>query len=246
MPPIPRRLQGHPNISHGHGISLDVPEIPDTAYFTLRTSRPNLEVKALLGPDVPSITAGYGGFVEYERPQRRSGVEWVGHPVLRMEINDAVLEGWWIKVGNVRRHLNVQPKIIALNRMATSPGVGVPPPIVKVTGTAILRQDVRWAINNLVFGDAVRTSDEGLYVRQYFSLDLIQVPIVGQVSELAARLAGSASSAARGDYTVKNGDSLRAIALHELGDADKWRDIAELNNIQDTRRLEPGDTLRLP
>lgn len=244
MANIPRRLQGHPNIPH---LTVQAaPPIPDTAYFTMSTSRPNLTVRALLGPDIPQITDGYGGFEEYERPQRRAGVEWTGHPVLKMTIADAILDGWWVKSGNVYRHIDISQRITALNRMATSPGAGVPPPIVKVKGSAILRQDVRWAINGLSFGEAIRTVDQGLYVRQAFTVEFIQVPLVGQVSELAARLAGSSGSASAGDYVVQNGDSLRSIALKKLGDVDKWRDIAELNNIQDTRRLNTGDTLRLP
>ena len=55
-------------------------------------------------------------------------------------------------------------------------------------------------------------------------------------------------------YTIVQGDSLRMIAQRELGDAELWIDLAELNNLQypyisdtpSTGVLSFGDTLNLP
>ncbi len=47
-------------------------------------------------------------------------------------------------------------------------------------------------------------------------------------------------------YTVKSGDTLSRIALHELGDADQWNDIAALNPGIDANRLKVGAKLALP
>ena len=50
-------------------------------------------------------------------------------------------------------------------------------------------------------------------------------------------------------YTVDSGDSLSAIAQQELGDANRWREIYELNKdvIGDNADLiQPGMELKLP
>jgi hypothetical protein len=41
-------------------------------------------------------------------------------------------------------------------------------------------------------------------------------------------------------------DTLANLAAAYLGDAGRWREIAELNGIDDPFRLEPGRTLRIP
>ena len=49
-------------------------------------------------------------------------------------------------------------------------------------------------------------------------------------------------------YTVRRGDTLSEIAERELGDADRWREIFELNRdvIEHPHRIFPGQVLVLP
>lgn len=54
------------------------------------------------------------------------------------------------------------------------------------------------------------------------------------------------SGLAFGDYTVKFGDSLSKIAQNELGDGDRWKEIAELNGLKRPYKLEVGQTLKMP
>lgn len=46
-------------------------------------------------------------------------------------------------------------------------------------------------------------------------------------------------------YTVKSGDSLSAIAIKIYGDANKWRELADLNNIADPSKIRIGQVLNL-
>lgn len=46
--------------------------------------------------------------------------------------------------------------------------------------------------------------------------------------------------------TVKEGDTLWAIAKAEYGDANQWRRIASANGIEDPRTLQPGTVLTIP
>lgn len=55
-------------------------------------------------------------------------------------------------------------------------------------------------------------------------------------------------------YVLKHGESLRTIAQTELGDADRWQEIVELNSLSypfitaspSTGTITPGDTIYLP
>ena len=42
------------------------------------------------------------------------------------------------------------------------------------------------------------------------------------------------------------GDDLLSVAARELGDADRWVEIAQLNGIRDPRTIAEGQVLRLP
>ena len=46
--------------------------------------------------------------------------------------------------------------------------------------------------------------------------------------------------------TVRQGDSLWAMAANEYGEAAEWREIASANGIDNPRRLRSGDTLVVP
>jgi hypothetical protein len=47
-------------------------------------------------------------------------------------------------------------------------------------------------------------------------------------------------------WTVKEGDTLTAIAYEEFGDSNKWRAIADANRLTQVRRLKPGTMLEIP
>ncbi len=46
-------------------------------------------------------------------------------------------------------------------------------------------------------------------------------------------------------YTVKKGDCLINICKKELGDANKWREIAKLNNMSNPDLIYPGQVIKL-
>lgn len=46
-------------------------------------------------------------------------------------------------------------------------------------------------------------------------------------------------------YTVKKGDCLINICKKELGDANKWKEIAKLNNLENANKIYPGQVLKL-
>ena len=46
-------------------------------------------------------------------------------------------------------------------------------------------------------------------------------------------------------YTVKKGDTLWTIAQKQLGNGNKWQDIAKINNISNPNKLQVGQVLKL-
>lgn len=55
-----------------------------------------------------------------------------------------------------------------------------------------------------------------------------------------------AAAPASGGYVVRRGDNLSKIAQRELGDANRWREIAAANNLRNPNRLQPGQRLVIP
>jgi Contractile injection system tube protein/LysM domain len=47
-------------------------------------------------------------------------------------------------------------------------------------------------------------------------------------------------------HTVEQGENLALIAYRTMGDTQMWRRIAEINNLDSTRRLMPGTVLVIP
>lgn len=47
-------------------------------------------------------------------------------------------------------------------------------------------------------------------------------------------------------YTVRLGESLSAIARDELGDVNRWQELAKLNNLTPPYVISPGQQLAMP
>lgn len=56
----------------------------------------------------------------------------------------------------------------------------------------------------------------------------------------------SGALAARDSHTVIAGDTLPSVAYRAFGDPNAWREIAQLNDIDDPLRLTPGARLLIP
>jgi len=81
-----------------------------------------------------------------------------------------------------------------------------------------------------------------LYVGQELTLPRTEVIVVskGEITDQAAINITSDT------YTIQKGDNLWKIAVNAYADGYKWPEIAKYNNIEDSNRIYPGDTLKLP
>lgn len=71
-------------------------------------------------------------------------------------------------------------------------------------------------------------------------------PPTPQANPRRDRLQAAAPAPAGGGYVVRRGDNLSKIAQRELGDANRWREIAAANNLRNPNRLQPGQRLVIP
>lgn len=206
-------------------------------------------VTALLGDGVAKPTTG-GGWAVVPRPKWVGFTEWEGVDPYRMTI-PLVFDGF-------AEDRSVELDIETLRQMMRP--LDTPrtrPPIVRLIGPIPLSH-LNWGIQNIDYGDELRRSD-GQRVRAFFTLEVIEwiqadvlfgmrrSPAVAAAEAAPTNPDTPAAAPASGKtYTVKRGDTLSAIAARQLGNSNRWREIADMNGIRDPRTLKVGQVLRLP
>ena len=83
----------------------------------------------------------------------------------------------------------------------------------------------------------------GVPVRATATVSLEAVPLPGPMGFTNPTSGGLATRRTR---TVVEGDTLASIAYQEYKDPNKWRALAEANNIDDPMRVKPGSVLIVP
>jgi hypothetical protein len=88
--------------------------------------------------------------------------------------------------------------------------------------------------------------ETGVPVRAKVSVTLNEVPRQAAAARSGGQNPTSRQTGARRVRTIQPGDTLDYIAFQELGDSNKWRQLAETNRIEDPRRLPAGFQLYIP
>lgn len=202
--------------------------------------------------DPPDLGRGGGDprWDVYQRPGRVDGQEYVGQELHSRAIT-LTFDGWG-RSGR-GRHLSVERQcqiVHAWSLPVGGHGSGTWPPRLRVAYGPWQQQlwrveRLRWAAPLIINGTRVR-QDVTIELREYLAPALLLSPV-----EQAAQNAGGESVYGRRPgsgrtYTVVPGDHLYGIALAQLGDAARWPEIAELNDITDPYIIQPGDVLQLP
>jgi hypothetical protein len=242
------------------------PAPPALGWVRIDSIDPPVTIVARLGDARPDVTAGYGGWTEVARPRRRPLSIWTGAPGLRMSFA-IVFDGF-------RDRQSVEAQIAALERLATPTSSFHQPPRVTLTarGGMVPHQDREWVIDSLTWLDGATANWKGNRTRQAATLALFEwvpdvplhsvVPSKKQRAKKArAKTKPGAShkrhvvhrkktivhrSARTDDADFGQGQDLLTIAALELGDAERWPEIAQLNGLRDPRATTPGQVLRLP
>ena len=88
--------------------------------------------------------------------------------------------------------------------------------------------------------------ENGLPARATLSVTLQEVPKKAAKKRQQGQNPTSRAAGASRVRVVQMGDTIDLIAADELGDAGAWRRVAETNNLEDPRRLTPGQALLIP
>lgn len=201
------------------GGQLEVPFNPNEYSIERNTNYAEVAIPGLDSP-VLQWVRGEGDNVNFE---------------LFMDITDR-LQGGLVTDGNDVRQLFVRP----LERLMVQSSTLHAPPRIQVrwgTEVVIARAVVRSLSVTYALFDTL-----GRPVRATARLGLRQdTPAAAQLAE-----AGLTSPDRTNVVTVREGDTLPAIAFREYRNAAQWRPIAEANDVADPLDLTPGQTLVVP
>lgn len=147
----------------------------------------------LLGPEGAKITNGYGDWETVQVPRDRAITEWRGRRNYEMDI-DLLYDGWithpvrpalqtnlpnppkiplGVKWNDDARSVWIENLIAELESMAVKqPGDSVPHSL-RLFG-AVPHPELRWAIQNLAWGDSIRDKATGRRLRQQVTVHLIE------------------------------------------------------------------------
>jgi hypothetical protein len=242
---------------------------PRVGWVRISTNDPPLSVTARLSEERPNVEAGFGGWEEVVRPRRAPITTFRAPPGLRLTL-PILLDGW-AAGRSVEREVS---QLQQMGRPGASDGD--PPRVrLDATGNAIPYLKRVWVISELAWGDALMNS-AGNRVRQQVTLSLLEYVhdvylaersaanrrrkhkataktkhgarskrrVVKRSAKPKPKPKAHALAAAADDFGA--GEDLLTIAALELGDADRWIEIAQLNGIRDPRAVAPGQVLRLP
>lgn len=246
-----------------------MPAAPALGWIAIWSDDPAIELVARLGPDRPNVSAGYGGWDEVARPRRTTVTTWTGQPARRMSVG--ILIDNFVAGRSVETEIRRLERM-ALPR----PGGQPPVVQVDAKGGHLPYQGRAWVIDGIEWGDASMNQNGNrvrqaatVTLLEYVADDLIRARTRQSPAQrrraAKSRQTGhgrkknardkrravgpsrkNVRSRSRTTTAVYDGEDLASVAARELGDARRWRDIADLNGIRDPRAITTGQTLRLP
>jgi hypothetical protein len=193
----------------------------------------------------PSPTQGFPAWTEQARQGRRSALYFDGAGAWGQDV-PVLLEAWkgGPRIAKVRRQVEV------LRQLYETPHVGSPPLLATLTGLALWRQGKDWALVSITQSERVHASGDDIN-RGVTKGDLLRLRLVLSFRQRLvadALLLNHAPIPGYRLHVVKKGETLRTIAVAELGSEKRWREIRYANGdaIKDPAKIKWKDRLRIP
>jgi phage protein U len=199
---------------------------------TLNPSRGSSLTLILVAP--PERSGGVGGWVTTERALSRPA-KWFKAPTDDAMGLECVLDIDAVGGPSIERRLRV------LRDMGQPDGTDDPPSI-RATGDIWEEdQNITWVMQDWRLGERLWNSDGSLR-RQHVSVDLVRFDELDTVQPVRVRTTRSSSTARKRHTVIASGnDTLRAVAVRELGDATRWKDLQRWNKL---KGVDPDARLR--
>lgn len=183
----------------------------------------------------PDRSGGVGGWQATERAQRRPGKWWSSTPDDTMSL-DCTLDVDVFPGTSIEDHLR------ALRDMGQPTGQLDEPPSLKVHGDVWADdRNVTWVITDVKLGARLWNSD-GTLRRQQVSVDLERFDAIEEVEAIKVTSTRKKGERRRRTISALQGDTLRTIALRELGNGSRWKDIRTWNKR--LAKVDPDQPLR--
>jgi len=187
----------------------------------------------LMGP--PDRGGGVGGWETAERALRRPGKWWKQFPDDTISL-DCLLDIDAIGGPSVERRLRV------LRDMGLATDEDDPPTIELSGDIWDSDQNITWVMSNLTLGDRLFQPDGSLR-RQAVKVDLERFTEIDDIKAIRLKTTRSKKGARkRRVVRTRAHDTLRAVALRELGDPTRWKDLRRWN--KKVKSTDPDIALR--
>jgi len=191
-------------------------------------------------------SSGVGGWQIVDRPRRKASTEWTDYAPWQLTL-PLILEGY---------DTSVEAQIAVVESWDVPPSGGLQPPVLGIAGP-IPHHDLQWVLYSADWKDSLKDPATGERTQQTVDVVLWEYSPASTTVMTPAQAAQQATLASSGStgstvtasgqtYTVRSGDTLWAIAVRLLGNANAWTSIATLNSIRDPRSLQVGQVLQVP
>jgi hypothetical protein len=183
----------------------------------------------------PDRDGGVGGWVTVARSLSRPA-KWFQAPTDDTMSLDCTLDIDEIGGPSIERRLRV------LRDMGQQSGDADPPTITLTGDVWADDQNVKWVMSNWSLGSERLFNSDGSFRRQSVKVDLERFEALEMIAPLRVRTTRAASGKRKRRTVIAAGnDTLRAIAVRELGDATRWKDIQRWNKL---KGVDPDARLR--
>lgn len=183
----------------------------------------------------PDRGGGVGGWNSTDRALRRPARWWGGQPEDTMSL-PCILDIHATGGPSIERRLAV------LYAMATA-GDEVEPPTVLALGDVPDDATKKWVIQNIALGERLYQRDGSLR-RQQLTIDLEGYDPLPSIKPVTIKRTRDAKGKRKARViTTKKGDTLRLIAVRQLGQSDAWKSIRTWNP-KSLKNTDPDAPLR--
>lgn len=186
----------------------------------------------------PDRAGGVGGWEPSERAQQRSGKWWKGQP------DDTMSWELLADIDMPFAGLSVEKRLSILRLMGVKHAGLDEPPTLKLSGDLTPADaSLTWVIEDIQYSDRLYQGD-GTLQQQKVTVTFSRYNAIDEVEALSIRTTRvKGRKRRRHTIVTRVGDTLRAVAIRELGSGSRWKDIKEWNP-KVLKRVNPDVRLR--